>query len=474
MHKSKLVQLLQILTPTEFKAYAKFIKSPFFNTNKNLPRFYAYCQKYYPDFDTPKMNREVVYKKLFPGKKYNYHAMGNLMSEFTTLTEEYLTNLQFQKNKFEKKNRLIKAYGERNAYSLFEKETQNQLEEIRQQPFRDVEYYGEVARLNFDYYFHTLTEKHNLKDEALEQLMESIDREFMLAKLRIGSELKSRERMLKQQYDIPFLAEILENKNAICEQTPVLELFHLLFKLYEQSADDAVFFQLKNLYTNKIQQLRRLDQSLLLTQLINYAARQINFGKTTFYQECLDLYKLGLTYHLVLENQRIDEAVYGNIALLGCHAKDFEWTEKFIEEYAIYLREEQREDAKALAKGTLFFHQNDFEQAYQLFYNHSFSHYYQPKARLYLIRVLYEQFLLNDSLFDLIIAKIESFEAFLYRNEILAPKTKEAYLNGIKVIKKMILGKNDKREIEGLKNWVNGEKRILIRSWLNKKLNGFV
>lgn len=471
MHKSKLVRLLKILTPEEFKNYPKFINSPFFNSNKNLSKFYRFFDKYAPDFEHPKMTREYCYKKLFPGKTYSYAVISNLMSEFTNLTEEYLMNLQFQKEEFQKRNRLVATYGERNAYGFFEKETQKQLDILEKTPYRDAEYYQAVAQLNFDYYFHAQTKKHTQKDPNLSQLMDSLDKQFVFAKLRISSEFKNRERVLKNSYAIRFWEAIWEEGKSGWLKETSFKLYDLLFKLYGETATDSVFIELKELFIQQIKSLRRLDQALILTQLINYAIRQINTGNLVFYEECLDLYKLGLEADLLLENGRISEAVYGNIALLGCHAKDFEWTQQFIDNHAKHLEERKRADAKALSQGTLYFHQNDFDSAYNLFYHHSFSNAYQPKARLFLIQTMFEKFIEDDSLFELLIAQIEAFDAFLRRTKIINPTLQTAYLNGIGKIKQLTFHVLEKKNLEKLEHEIKVLAQIMGKVWLLKKLS---
>ena len=220
--------------------------------------------------------------------------------------------------------------------------------------------------------------------------------------------------------------------------------------------------------------IRRLDQSLLLTQLINYGVQKINVGNAIYYQECLDLYKLGLEYELVLEKGQINEAVYGNIALLGCHAKDFVWTDVFIEQYAPYLVGNRKEDARALSRGLWYFHQDRFEEAYELFMKHSFSHFYQPKIRLQIIKSLFELYHKDDSLFDLLNAQINTFETFLRRSDAVAEAAKLPYFNFLKICKQVIKitfyhPKKQAFKSKLLKS-IKTERKLVSKKWLVLKI----
>ena len=231
----------------------------------------------------------------------------------------------------------------------------------------------------------------------------------------------------------------------------------------------------KKKLTQKINNLRPLDQSLFLTQLINFATRQINSGNDHFYKEVLDLYRLGLNHHLVITNQRIGEVAFGNILLSAFHAREFEWAKTFMEEYQKYLDETIRADAVALNQGLWHFHKEEFEEAYLQFLNYSFSNAYQPKARLNIIRTLFEQFLQDETLSDLLIAQIEAFEKFLHRNTLMPSSLKEADFNTIQLIKRMTTGitqrKNKSKLKKALLDQMNRKKRMVAKNWLIKKVN---
>lgn len=475
MQKIKLYKMLQSLDKAEFSRLSKFLRSPFFNHTQSFVAYYEHLKKFYPVFESPKLSHENIWAKVFPNQAYHEIKCRRLLSDFTKLVREYLTILQLEKQKSEKRKLFIKSLGERNLFSLFEKETQNYLSEIEELPFRDLEYHEAITALNFDYFFHPLTQKHTLSDDALVQLMNGIDKKFILEKYRIGSEMKNRERILAKQYDLRFLEAVEEEtKNGFFLENKPFELYRLLFEMYDEKKAASAFDNLKMLLIDQIRNLRRLDQSLFLTQLINYAVRQLNSGRDKFYGEALDLYKLALENELVVENERIEEAVFRNIVNIACHENQFEWTENFIEYYQKYLDVNNRTDVVEHSTGLWYFFQNDFEQAYFKFSNHSFSQAYQPSARANLIRALYEMFLLDGSLYDLLISQIEAFEKYLHRNELISSYHKEAHLNFNFIVKKLASGIFQVKDIKKLKKSVfeniQRREKIVGKGWLMKKV----
>ena len=89
MKKSKLLGLLQTLNSKELRAFKDFVESPFFNKQESLIRMYAYLKKWAPQgFPDKKVDRAVVFQKLFPGKAYDDKEMNYQMSQLLKIGRE--------------------------------------------------------------------------------------------------------------------------------------------------------------------------------------------------------------------------------------------------------------------------------------------------------------------------------------------------------------------------------------------------
>lgn len=472
---SKLLPLLSSLSPTEFRRMRKVFQSPFFTTNERHLVLYDLLKKHYPTYHSPKLEKEKVFERLYPGKPFNDGLLRVMIREFTQMVEEYLLLSKMRSEDYERKKMLAKIYKDRNLYAFFAKETQYLLKDLGGGAFRDWEYYSERYELNFDYYFHPSTQKLTDRDQTLETLMNSLDKQFLLAKFRLASEMKNREKTLSRQYYIRFLEAIKEvSVKFYDDRHPLFQLFPLLFDLYNSTENEEIYKELKELFSASFTKLRTFDQSLFLTQLINYAIRKINSGDNDYYKEALDLYEIGLETKLVLRNDEIDQAVFGNIVLLGCNAGQFEWTQNFIAEYKDYLKKDIREDVVTFNQGMWYFHQNDFENAYDAFVNYAFAPTFQIKVRLNLVRTLFELFLKDDSYYDLLISHIESFEKYLHRNDLMTTELREADLNTLSVIRRMTTGLIANKDKSKLKNAILSQMeqkgKFVVKNWLLKKI----
>ncbi|HRI79086.1 MAG TPA: hypothetical protein PLR06_06065, partial [Cyclobacteriaceae bacterium] len=172
MHQSKLLRQLRILTPPELKRLLRFLKSPFYNATPAIVKLYLLLREYYPEFASPVLTKERVFRKMFPGKAYDHQKLLNLMSDFTTLLEQYLVALQLEKEEMEQKKLLVQAYSERpDCYDVFEKKLWELDKSLNAQPYRDELYFQEKKNLNLLYFGHPATDMVAGGREALQNAL---------------------------------------------------------------------------------------------------------------------------------------------------------------------------------------------------------------------------------------------------------------------------------------------------------------
>ena len=132
MHNHTSIELLKTLNQEELKKLKDYISSPYFNKSETLVKLYEIILKQAPDFNSRQLQKEKLYNKLYPGKKYNEQTIRSRMVELTALIKGYLTLTGIEKDEFILKKTLIKEYRSRQkfelAYKLI-KETFNKLEE---------------------------------------------------------------------------------------------------------------------------------------------------------------------------------------------------------------------------------------------------------------------------------------------------------------------------------------------------------
>ena len=80
MKKSKVIQFLSAMDQGEFQRLDKYIHSPYFNSHKDTTRLFEYLKKHYPEFKATKVEKQVVFSKLFPKEPFDKDKLHHLNS----------------------------------------------------------------------------------------------------------------------------------------------------------------------------------------------------------------------------------------------------------------------------------------------------------------------------------------------------------------------------------------------------------
>ena len=79
MQKTSFIEILRTFDKAELKRFESFISSPYFNTKSSVVEIFKIVKKYAPDYDNNNLNKEEIWKKMFPGKEYNYGFFKNII-----------------------------------------------------------------------------------------------------------------------------------------------------------------------------------------------------------------------------------------------------------------------------------------------------------------------------------------------------------------------------------------------------------
>ena len=113
MHSSNLVETLKTFSREEMREFGKFINSPYFLMKKKLSsqvlsKLFGILKKSHPEFRSNEINKEQVFKKLYPDKEYNDSIMRNLISSLSKLAEKFMIQKEFKYDEEQNKIYLIK------------------------------------------------------------------------------------------------------------------------------------------------------------------------------------------------------------------------------------------------------------------------------------------------------------------------------------------------------------------------------
>ena len=461
MQKSKLIRTLSLLSEEEMRCLQSFLQSPYFNTNTKVVKLYGVLRAHHPNFSSPKLAKEKVFKKIFPYRPYAHQQMLNLMSEFYRLLEKYLIQLQLEKKEMRPDELLLEAYEERpNCFSIFEKRINALNKKLDELPFRDEIYFNKKKELFLKYYSHPDTYIQVGDKGTLSKAFECFDAEKKLVNIKLQCALNARTNTIKDKKDIKTK---LEN--------PLLSLYEKLEKFQRSEAFND-FNKLIYLFELNINLLRTEDKTTILKMLTNYCTRQTNNGQSHFFPIMLDLYKLGLENGCLVVNGKISKNVFQNISTVAATCQEFDWSKKFMGEYKNLLDESIKADAIATGMGLWYFEKKEYNDAIDAM-QHSFTEPFDIiRSKSVLIRSWFELWKKDDHYYDFLIIQLETFEKYIRRNKSLTSNKKETIFKFIFYTKRMAGINWNKEEIKILKKEIEQEPFLVFKKWLLEKLMG--
>lgn len=141
-----LIQILRSFTKNETLQFDEFLRSPFYNKKPNAVKFFETLKKNAPDYKEELIGKENVWKELYPGKKYNWGVLKNLIFDLTKLSEKFIEVMEYEVNITEKNFLYLDALSRRKIHNKFFSEYKSQLKNIEKSKFYH-NYYSDIKKL---------------------------------------------------------------------------------------------------------------------------------------------------------------------------------------------------------------------------------------------------------------------------------------------------------------------------------------
>lgn len=473
MHNSKLFTLIKGLKPEEIRWFQKFLKSPFYNTNEQYLKLFDYIKKYYPDLDSPKLSKEAACKKLFSKQAFNIQKIRKLMHGLTLLVEEFIVAMRLKNNAYQKKRLLVTELGERNVYDLFQKGTEELVEELEALPYRDEFYFLEQFYVKNEFLSHPYYIEQTKSLPPIKQLSQQLDYHYYIQKLHLACYFQSCKKIYTIDFELSFIERIIsEIRTTIEDNPPIINLYLKIYQLFENTSQQILLESVIQDFLNQRSIISMSDKEYILKYLLNFTLFHINSGKSEYVNVNFELYKIGIDEKILIKNNKMTETTYGNIITGGAFLKKFDWTKRFIQQYKIYLDENIREEIVILGLSNIYFSEKKFLAAIELIINKSFSNtFYKIRAKTLLLKSYFEMFLQDDSYYDLILSQLEAFEKYIRRENSISPHRQLNFLSFARFFKKLVHYHFQKQDLSHLQHEISNVNTVSNKPWLLEKTN---
>jgi len=361
------------------------------------------------------------------------------MADTFKLVIEFLGQMEYQTNIVAQKKLKAEGLRKKGMVQEYHKELNATEKIIIENPVRDLDFFSDLYYLEAKKYTSGLPVSLSASKENLEAIMDYLDKFYALGKLQFGSEIVSRKAILGENYgDILFFEKTKTIvKMGFGKENPMIELFYLIIKMLETSEEDY-YWQLKNLFFKRQEYLYRESKTDILSYLINYTVKQDKMKKDYFFNETYELCKFGFVNKIFSEFIPNTEHIFQNLIINGSILKEFKWIDSFMESLKKTPNIGYSEDVIVFAKANILYYKQNYTEARQLLLSCSFKR--EPdkvRTKAMLVRILYEEYLTDDTVYPLFLSTLQAFRRFLLRNKKLPHFRVVPYLNFLKYTKEL-------------------------------------
>lgn len=469
MLKLKLTEVLESFNPSELKRLGDFVRSPFYNKNKNLIRLYDFFKKEFAKDDRSDITKEKIWKYLNQGKKYNDSYLRSLFSDFKELCEEFLIVTMQERNQIAKRNLLLEALSERDLARNFEITAREQNVSMSDEFNKGYEFYTD--KIGFE---RTLIDRsgRNIEkniDNHYYRLSDAVDHVFLSSKLDVINSLLSRKYHVLGNIapDIKFtdvvINHIEENIAEIKKEHPVIYTEYLTIKMMTGEETDRYFNELHSFVIKNISRMNQARLEEVYFPLINYGFNKVALGENSFLNKIFKIYETFEKNGFYSEMKSIQDIDFISIVIAGLRLNKVAWIESFADKYGNKLALSVKEDCMNLVNALIYQQKKNYDAAISSLdkVNYKNSYYYM-KSKETLIKIYYE----TDET-EILESLIDSTTHYLKRRKDILSIHYDRYMKFLKYLKRLIKAVDgDDYDKLLLKKDLSGDVNVIGKEWL--------
>ncbi|GAB4498293.1 MAG: hypothetical protein OHK0019_33390 [Saprospiraceae bacterium] len=471
MFSEKLISLLQTFSKYELNRFRKFLLSPYLNDQEDLTRLFEIVNEALRKDEQAlaDLTKEIVWNALYPRQKFNDAHLRRLASDLTH------SALRFLVEEARKQDPLAEAL---ELQKVLEKpELQKHLASVERQIKKQLEtaqgqstwYYLSQFRLHWNQY--NRASKLVATADFMDKLLladQSLEHFYVVQKLKFYVAWLTFRGFRSTEQELPVMPGFWEYiQQSKFEEVPLILIYQDVIRCLTEP-DEENYFQhfMKHLeqFADKLSE-GDLRECYQIAQ--NYCAFKLNKGRVDYYPVFFHVIINSINLNIILENNQISEGVFKNVVTVSLGSGEFEWAEKFIEEYSLYLPSDIKENARIFNLAYLYFYQKKYERVIELLRSIEYRDViYSLNSKIILIQTYFEsnEYLAMDSLID-------SFRIFIRRNKVISKNQKREYNNFLNFVKKLTsIDPLDTKSVEKFKSRVMEGSYVTPKKWLLEKI----
>lgn len=479
MHKTSIISILKSLNKTELKEFDKFIISPYFNNQPSLSRFYEDIKKFYPEFTHKKLERELVFQRLYPGKQFSDDTIRRLSSDLKKVLDDFIYYKASETMPAEAGFLKVSEYIKRGLIKEAEKELEQIDKQLTKSPLIGHGYIHN--KLEHENLLIQMMLQKNRQDLAVKNFFnetEYLVYNFILRltysvhNLRVNKLIfNSSENQFTEEFissiDFERILRLASGPQGI---NRAMRIYLLALQNNINETEEKYFFELKELLPAVINDFTPYER---------YSIYQIAEALCWRKMELIDRerYRREL---FELNRQRMENGVYSpdgkNMRLMlyrqalmtSLQVKEFDWAERFAAEYSSRLPAGIKDSMQKFAEAHILFEKEEYERSLSLVSKIDFEIFtLKYDLRNLLMRIYIELNYMEEA-----ISLIDSYKRFIKNNKNVSEYYKTLIHNFLKYCKLVLelrLGK-EKLDKDEILRELDNENTLNFKLWLRDKI----
>jgi len=447
MKNSRLSLIFNTFSKKEIRDLRKWLNSPAHNQRQDVRDLFEYLAKNTQNGSEKSLNKERIFKKLFPKEKYEDARFRQTIHFLHKTIEEFLIFQELTSDQVKSKTALATVFRKRKIDKLFNKTIKEAKELQQKSEFRNADYQQNEFQIELEEY--SFREKQKRSTEMnLQELTNALDLTFIARKLRYSYLMYAHQTVYKTEYDFGFLEKMLSYiEEAGLEKVPSIGVYYHGMKTNFEKNIPSHFINLKKAIFDHAHLFPPSEAKDIYLMAINHLINRMNSGESFAIREIYELYKTGIEDKLLFEEGILSRFTFINAVIISLKVKEFEWIEYLIENYQEFLEPKYQDNYVHYSKAMIAYTKKDYSTAMQLFtqveYNDTLLN---LNAKNILIKMFYE-----EEEYDALDSLLSSMRTYLTRKKVMGYH-KSLMTNFIKLTKKLLkVSPYDKPQIEKLR-----------------------
>lgn len=379
MKELQLTQILRTFSNEELKSFRKFLTSPYNKSRRNLGKLLDCIIQFHPEFESKKLSKESVFKKIFPGEDYQEKKLMNFVFDLTEVSKDFLMIESLLKNKSDSHLYTCRGLYNKKLFNNCLKLLNKTESELVPGFSAGKDYFNKKRKIL------SMKISYHLSNNDFFKMKEAQDKYYEISAIQffidytwmrcadhttsyrvINKEKNEIIEMISGSFDVNKLLNLSEKFDR--DLLYLTKLHYYILKTASEPKNTKNYFSLKKLFFSDLDKFDREEKFQILSHMINFCGENIVDYSEDFAKEILEIYKIMLEYkaYSYSESEYLLFTDYRNILLLSVTYFDKEFIKILIKDHYKLLNPEYHRDVIPFSKSYLHFLEGYFEKCLEM------------------------------------------------------------------------------------------------------------